>query len=312
MSGDPIIETEGLSKRYGRTWALREMDLRVERGQVCGLLGPNGAGKSTTIRVLTGLVGPTGGRARLFGQPVGARRHGAGGVVGVAVEEPALYNYLSGRENLELLAALSGDVSERAIAEALELVGLSGREDDKVSTYSHGMRRRLYLAQALLPEPELLILDEPASGLDPRGLVLVRDLLHRLNQQRGVTIFLSSHLLHEIEQLCTHLAIIAGGRLVAQGPVEELLSGAQVRLEVYTSNPRRALSLLGAYHGVEQARAGPKVVELYCTPYAVADINEMLVAEGLRVFGLIPHHETLEDLYMRLTEDHEAAHDADN
>ena len=312
MSDEAIIETQGLSKRYGRTWALRELDLRVERGQVYGLLGPNGAGKSTTMRVLTGLVRPSRGRARLFGAPVGERRSRPRGVVGVAVEEPALYEYLSGRENLELLAALSGGVPDEDINQALETVGLSGREDDKVAAYSHGMRRRLYLAQALLPEPELLILDEPASGLDPRGLVEVRKLLQELNEQRGVTIFLSSHLLYEVEQLCTHVAVIAHGQVVADGPVTELLSAEQVRLEVYTNNPHLAARLLSGYHGVEQVRAGAKTVELYCAAHAVADLNDLLIKEGLRVFGLIPYRETLEDLYLRLTEDNEATHDSKN
>ncbi len=312
MSGDAIIETEGLSKRYGRTWALREVDLRVERGQVYGLLGPNGAGKSTAIRVLTGLVRPTRGRARLFGAPVSALRRGGGPVVGAVVEEPALYEYLSGRKNLKLLAALSGGTSAQAISEALELVGLSSRQHDKVGTYSHGMRRRLYLAQALLPEPELLILDEPASGLDPRGLVEVRELLQRLSEKRGVTIFLSSHLLYEVEQLCTHVAVIVSGQVVADGPVEELLGAEQIRVEIYTNNPHLAGRLLSGYHGAERVEAKAKTVELYCAPDAVADINKMLVSEDLRVFGLIPYRETLEELYMRLTEDNETAHDDSN
>ena len=312
MSSEAVIETQGLTKRYGRTWALRGLDIEVGPGQIYGLLGPNGAGKSTTIRVLTGLVRPTRGRARLFGAPVSALRRRGGPGVGAVVEEPALYEYLSGRQNLKLLAALSGGTSAEAISEALELVGLSSRQKDKVATYSHGMRRRLYLAQALLPEPELLILDEPASGLDPRGLVEVRKLLQRLSEKHGVTILLSSHLLYEVEQLCTHVAVIVSGQVVADGPVEELLGAEQIRVEIYTNNPHLAGRLLSGYHGAEGVEVKAKTVELYCAPHAVANINEMLVSEDLRVFGLIPYRETLEELYMRLTGDNEATHNAGN
>ncbi len=312
MSSEAVIETQGLTKRYGRTWALRGLDIEVGQGQIYGLLGPNGAGKTTAIRVLTGLIRANGGQARLFGRPASSvpvrKRHS----VGVMVEEPAFYGYLSGRDNLELLASLSGGVSRQQIDEVLELVGLVDRSDDRVATYSHGMRRRLYLAQALVPRPELLILDEPASGLDPRGQVEVRNLLRKLNRERSVTVFMSSHLLHEIEELCTHVAVLLNGQIVADGPVEELLGGQQVRLEILTNNNQRALQILRGYHGVEDVRSRRRGVELYCAPQAVADVNEVLVDEGLRVFGLIPHRETLEQLYMRLTEEDEATPTADN
>ena len=305
MSDEAVIQTEGLTKRYGRTWALRGLDIEVGPGQIYGLLGPNGAGKTTAIRVLTGLVRANGGQARLFGRPAGSASVRMRHRVGVMAEEPAFYAYLSGRDNLDLLASLSGGVSRQQIDEVLELVGLAGRGNDKVATYSHGMRQRLYLAQALVPSPELLILDEPASGLDPRGQVEVRNLLRKLNRERSVTVFMSSHLLHEIEELCTHVAVLLNGQIVADGPVEELLGGQQVRLEILTNNNQRALQILRGYHGVEDVRSRRRGVELYCAPQAVADVNEVLVDEGLRVFGLIPHWETLEQLYMRLTEEDE-------
>ncbi len=312
MSSEAVIETQGLTKRYGRTWALRGLDIAVESGQIYGLLGPNGAGKTTAIRVLTGLVRANGGQARLFGRPAGSvpvrKRH----CVGVMVEEAAFYGYLSGRDNLKLLASLSGGVSRQQIDEVLELVGLAERGNDRVATYSHGMRQRLYLAQALVPRPEVLILDEPASGLDPRGQVEVRNLLRKLNRERSVTVFLSTHLLHEVEELCTHVAVLLNGQVVAGGPVEELLGSRQVRLEVLTDDPQRALRILRGYQAVNEVRSRRKGVEVYCPPHAVADVNEMLVDEGLRVFGLIPHRETLEQLYMRLTEEDEATPTADN
>jgi len=174
------------------------------------------------------------------------------------------------------------------------------------------MRQRLYLAQALVPRPELLILDEPASGLDPRGQVEVRNLLRKLNRERSVTVFLSSHLLHEVEELCTHVAVLLNGQIVAGGPVEELLGSRQVRLEVLTNNPQRALQVLRGYHAVNEVHSRRRGVELHCAPQTVADINEVLVDEGLRVFGLIPHREALEQLYMRLTEEDEATPTADN
>jgi len=312
MSSEAVIETQGLTKRYGRTWALRGLDMEVGQGQIYGLLGPNGAGKTTAIRVLTGLVRANSGQAHLFGRSAGSvpvrKRH----PIGVMVEEPALYEYLSGRDNLGLLASLSGGVSRQRIDEVLELVGLADRGNDRVGAYSHGMRRRLYLAQALVPRPELLILDEPASGLDPRGQVEVRNLLRKLNRERSVTVFLSTHLLHEVEELCTHVAVLLNGQVVAGGPVEELLGSRQVRLEVLTDNPQRAFQILRDYHGAEEARSRRKGVEVHCAPQAVADINEMLVGEGLRVLGLIPHRETLEQLYMRLTEEDEATPTANN
>ncbi len=312
MSSEAVIETQGLTKRYGRTWALRGLDIEVGPGQIYGLLGPNGAGKTTAIRVLTGLVRANGGQARLFGRPAGSvpvrKRH----CVGVMVEEPAFYGYLSGRNNLELLASLSGSVSGQQIDEVLKLVGLADRGNDRVGAYSHGMRRRLYLAQALVPRPELLILDEPASGLDPRGQVEVRNLLRKLNRERSVTVFLSTHLLHEVEELCTHVAVLLNGQIVAGGLVEDLLGGRQVRLEVLTDNPQRALQILRDYHGAEDVRSRRRGVEVHCAPQTVADINEVLVGAGLRVFGLIPHRETLEQLYMRLTEEDEATPTADN
>lgn len=307
MASQTVINITQLSKRYGRVQALSSVDLTVASGQIFGLLGPNGAGKSTLIRILVGLVRPSSGQASVLGHRAGSAAARRNGVVGALVEQPAFYGYLSGRRNLQLLADLSGGCKPDDIDGALEIVGLSERQDQKVAGYSAGMRQRLALAQVLLPVPELLILDEPASGLDPRGLVEVRSLLHRLNREKGISVFLSSHLLHEVEQLCSHVAIIIKGRVVAQGSVPELLSAPQVQVEVRADDPARAVAILQRLDGVSHVECWDEVVGLTCAPEKVAEINAALVAEGLAVSALIPRSENLEQLYMRLTGNNEVA-----
>ena len=301
MSQQTAINTSQLSKRYGRVRALRAVDLAVQRGEIFGLLGPNGAGKSTLIRILVGLVRPTAGKAWVLGHRAASTAARRNGIVGALVEQPAFYSYLSGRRNLELLTGLSGGCSSDDIDRALELVGLTERQHQKVAGYSAGMRQRLGLAQALLPAAELLILDEPASGLDPRGLVEVRSLLHRLSREEGITVFLSSHLLHEVAQLCSHVGIIIDGRLVVQGSVAELLSASQIHVQVRTSDSARAAAVLERYEGVDQVEVLSDVVHLACAPEKVAEINAALVGENIAVHALIPQGESLEQLYMRLT-----------
>ncbi|MBC7288029.1 MAG: ATP-binding cassette domain-containing protein, partial [Armatimonadetes bacterium] len=212
----PIL-TQNLTKRYGRILALDNLCLRVEAGQVYGLLGPNGAGKTTTLRLLLGLARPTAGAAWLFGLPCGTAASRRPGVVGALVDEPAFYPYLTGRQNLEILCDLSG-AGHDEIGEALAAVGLAHAADRLYQTYSHGMRQRLGIAAALVPRPRLLVLDEPAAGLDPQGLRDVRELLRRLAAD-GMTVLLSSHLLPEVQILCTQVGLMCGGRLVASGPV---------------------------------------------------------------------------------------------
>lgn len=221
---DKMIELRGLSKRYGQTVALDGLSLTVRRGEVFGLLGPNGAGKTTTIRALLGLIKPNAGEVRIMGRPVAkgppqVMRH-----VGAVVEGPAAYGYLSGRDNLRLSAMLAGDGAERNVERLLSLVGLTDRQDVKVGAYSLGMKQRLSIAQALVGDPSLLILDEPTNGLDPRGIREVRRLIMRLAKEDRITILLSSHLLHEVQQTCDRVAIIHRGKLVLCGPVSELLA----------------------------------------------------------------------------------------
>src|ERR1051326_5322398 len=217
----PILATAGLTKRYGRRRVVDGLALEVEEGDIFGFLGPNGAGKSTTIRMILDLVRPSGGSIAIFRRTPRRERRTILAQVGALVERADLYTYLDGLTNLRLLLRQAGLADRGRAQEVLELVGLGDRARDKVKTYSHGMRQRLGLAQALLGRPRLVILDEPTTGLDPLGMKEVRELLRTLAAEHGMTIFLSTHLLAEVEQVCTRLAVIHHGRLVAQGTVRE-------------------------------------------------------------------------------------------
>jgi ABC-2 type transport system ATP-binding protein len=299
-SGVPALQVQGLSKRYGRTVAVADLHLTLPAGMVFGLLGPNGAGKTTTLRMLLGLVRPTAGRAFIFGLPCGSVGARAPGLVGALVEEPAFYPYLTGRQNLQLLCRLSGG-GEEDINWALACVGLAGVADRLYQEYSHGMRQRLGLAAALVPRPRLLLLDEPASGLDPAGLQQIRHLLRSLAAE-GMTILLSSHLLFEVQQLCTHVGLMFAGRLLAQGPVEELLGDPWQQLEVVVDHPDRARQVLqAAGYRVQAGQNGSLRVAV--SRAQVPALNRHLVAAGLGVYALIPRSRTLEDLYMQYAED---------
>jgi ABC-2 type transport system ATP-binding protein len=300
MDSEAAISTRHLQKRYGRQLALDGLDLTVTRGEVFGFLGPNGAGKSTTIRILLGLLRPTSGHARLLGRAAGTVASRANGRVGALVEEPAFYEYLSGRRNLELLAALSGPVDHRRIEEVLELVGLRGREKDRVGTYSHGMKQRLGIAQALIPRPELLVLDEPASGLDPQGVVEVRDLIQRVNAEEHVTVFVSSHHLHEIELTCTDAAIINRGKLVVRDKVKHLLSASETAVAIEVDDPVRARQVLTAHWDDLTVQHADGLLRVTTGGDRAADINAALVAAGLRVSSLQRERPSLEDLYLRM------------
>jgi ABC-2 type transport system ATP-binding protein len=221
---ETVLSTHQLSKTYGTRAAVKALDLEVHRGEVFGFLGPNGAGKTTTIRMALGLVRPTSGRVEVLGHDVQT----AGGRVlprvGALVEAPALYGYLSGRDNLRAFASVLGGVSSARLDEVLEVVGLAGRQKDRVKSYSLGMKQRLGVATALLNDPQLLLLDEPANGLDPAGIVDMRDLLRRLAAS-GKTVFISSHVLAEVQHICDRVAIVNLGELVRLAPVAELVGG---------------------------------------------------------------------------------------
>jgi ABC-2 type transport system ATP-binding protein len=297
-NGSPVLETRRLTKRYGGLTAVDALDLAVGPGDIFGFLGPNGAGKTTTIRMLLRLVRPTSGEILLFGKSLERHYLELLARVGAIVEEPAFYPYLSGRENLAVFARLAGGVERGRIEECLALVGLAGRGSDRVAVYSQGMRQRLGIAQALLARPRLVFLDEPTNGLDPPGIEEMRQLLARLAREEGVTVFLSSHLLHEVELLCNRVAILNRGRLIVQGEVAELLETDRVRLEIGAEDTDAALAALAAL-GFSDAQRGkePGRIVLACERARTADLAAGLVARGVRLTALVPRRPTLEEYF---------------
>jgi ABC-2 type transport system ATP-binding protein len=294
-----MLVTEKLTKRYGRRVAVRELSLNVGRGDIYGFLGQNGAGKSTTIRMVLGLVRPTAGRVELLGHDVAKHPSRALAKTGAIIEAPAFYDNFSGYKNLQMFAAMSGGASGARIEEVLEIVGLRERAADPVRVYSHGMRQRLGIAQALLPAPEFVILDEPTDGLDPQGIREVRELVRRLRDDFGLTIMLSSHLLHEVEQICNRVAIINQGKLLYQGTVAELLAqDTLVKISVDRPDPAHAL-LEGENFSVR--RNGDTALYVNLTPEQIPAANALLVAHGFRVSEISPQRETLEQVFLRLT-----------
>lgn len=298
------IQTSGLTKRFRRQTAVQGLDLQVERGQSFGFLGPNGSGKSTTIRMLLGLVRPSEGSAAIFGHDV--RRHGlaARARVGAMVETPAFYGSMSGRDNLRLFGRLSGSVTQSDIEESLRIVGLSARADDRVKAYSHGMKQRLGIASALTPRPDLVILDEPTNGLDPEGVSEVRGLIRSLTSQHGMTVFLSSHLLHEVEQVCTHVAMISRGRVISRGAVPEILGAGQVEFEVDRAS--EAADLLSRQEGVTVLWVDGPRFALSAQQGAIAGLNRLLVEQGFNVSAIEGRRQSLEDFYLKVMREEKA------
>jgi ABC-2 type transport system ATP-binding protein len=306
-----VLEVRGFTKKFGDFVAVDSLSFEVRRGDVYGFLGPNGSGKSTTIRAVFGLVEPTEGEVHLLGRPAGepAGREGVAGFV----DAPGFYDYLSARDNLKILAAADRRKGEPPVARVLETVGLLGRERDKVKTYSTGMKQRLAIASALLREPEVLILDEPTNGLDPGGMRDVRALIRRLNED-GLTIFLSSHLLAEVEQLCNRVAVIGHGRLLAEGTIAEVVGGDNGRpnYRLVVDEAKSALRIIeGGAHatGASVADAGPpdglggEEIRLAVGPEGPGPVVQDLVAGGVSVLALVPARPSLEDLFLELTEE---------
>ena len=294
------VEVRGLVKRYGELAAVAGVDLTVHRGDVYGYLGPNGAGKTTCLRMMLGLIRPTEGTVRLFGRDPLESVHALDGVAGF-VEAPTFYPYLSGRRNLELLAAFDGDDAASRIEQALETVELADRAKDRVGGYSHGMRQRLGIAAALLRDPQLLLLDEPATGLDPAGMRDMRVLIRRLADQ-GITVLLSSHLLAEVEELCNRVAIVRSGKIVYEGAIADLKRSAGASYRLSTTDDERALAVCRAQPGVEDVRVVHGRLAFTADDRVVAELSQALVEAGALIRMLAPEHVTLEDLFFSLTE----------
>jgi ABC-2 type transport system ATP-binding protein len=294
------VRARGLVKRYGELTAVDHIDLNVGAGDVYGFLGPNGAGKTTTLRMALGLITPTEGVAELFGRD--PMRAGAAALDGVAgfVEAPRFYPYLSAGKNLELLAALDGDGARGRIGEVLDTVELADRIDDRVGGYSHGMRQRLGIAAALLRRPRLLILDEPATGLDPAGMRDMRLLIRRLAED-GITVLLSSHQLPEVQELCDRVAIVSRGRVVYEGALAELRRQGGAGYRLHTTDDVRALELAGRQAGIEHPQHAEHGIAFQAEERAVGDFSLVLGQAGIGVLALTPELATLEDLFFRLT-----------
>jgi ABC-2 type transport system ATP-binding protein len=300
VDSDVVLETAGLGKRFGERWAVRDLNLLVRKGEVFGFLGPNGAGKSTTIRMILSLVRPSAGEVNLFGKPLRKSRSEVLARVGGMVERPDFYLYLSARRNLEIISALQGERCRGDLDTVLDIVGLLSRAGDRVKTYSHGMKQRLGIAQALLGFPDFIVLDEPTSGLDPQGIKEVRDLIRGLSVDRGMTIFLSSHLLHEIEQTATSMAIINNGNLVVQGSVAELLSKGDAAVRLEARPVAAAEALVQKFPSVTGVRRNGDLLEFAVPRESTGSLNRALVEAGIEVCSLVPRR-SLEEYFLAIT-----------
>jgi ABC-2 type transport system ATP-binding protein len=292
-----VIHLQNVYKQFGQRVAVQDLTLTVPAGEIYGLLGHNGAGKSTAIGMMLGQVWPSSGQVRICGYDITSNRSQALRKVGAIFEAPAFYDYLSGRRNLEILSSYTAPTSRSRIQEVAEWVGLSGRENSKVKTYSHGMRARLALAQALLPNPEVLILDEPGSGLDPEGIHEMRQTILRLHRELGLTILLSSHLLFEIEQVCSRIAVLNQGQMVFEGSLSAIRQPARwVRLKV--ADFACAVNALREAQLITDERDG----NLIALSEAVGtdQVVRLLVEAGMPVYEIVPDRESLEAFYLEL------------
>jgi ABC-type multidrug transport system ATPase subunit len=294
-----VLETEGLSRRFGKILAVDGLNLRVEEGDIYGFLGPNGAGKTTTIRMCLRLIRPSAGRVKLFGQDLRTSFISGMRQVGALVELPAYYPHLSARTNLEILRLLTPGIESARIDQVLELVGLGARRNSAVRTYSQGMRQRLGIAMALLPRTRLVILDEPANGLDPQGIADIRGVLKDLNRRDGVTLLISSHLLHEVELTCTRVGILKAGKLVDQETVEAIRMKAGTTVRIEADPAPRALEVAKALPWVEGAASdGDGMVKVRVPPERRAELNAELVKAGVKISGFVPEQMTLENYFL--------------
>jgi ABC-2 type transport system ATP-binding protein len=292
-----MITLQDVRKDFGRRLAVDQLSLEVRAGDIYGMLGHNGAGKSTAIGMMLGQVWPTRGEVRVCGHDVTSRRHLALRQVGAIFESPVFYDYLSGWRNLEILSHYTAPTPARRLQEVIDWVGLTGRERSKVRTYSHGMRARLALAQALLPRPQLLILDEPSDGLDPEGIHEMRQTILRLHDELGLTIFLSSHLLHEVEQLCTRIAVLNQGRKIFEGTLAEARTRTRwVRLR--TENFATASAQLRAAGLVTKDSEGQWIS--LAEGATIDQVVRHLVEHRFPVHEIAPREETLETFYLAL------------
>ena len=298
-----IIEVKNLTKKFKDLTAVNNLDLNVYRGDIFGFLGPNGAGKSTTIRMLMTLINPTSGTIKIFDKPLKQKRNEILAKVGAIVEKPDFYGYLSAYKNLEILGQISGcDTSNKRIMEILELVGLEKRYKSKVKTFSHGMKQRLGLAQALLHDPELIILDEPTTGLDPQGMKEIRELIIHLAKEKHKTIFLSSHILAEVELVANRMIIINKGTTVVEGPTQELLNATNLKVTFEIDEIEKVKNLLAETQWQKKIDSfGDYQILFLLEKEEIAPLNKFLVEHEINVHSIVPKR-SLEEYFLHLTE----------
>ncbi len=297
-----LVEIRNLTKNFGSITAVQDLTFSIEKGDVYGFLGQNGAGKSTTIRMLLGLIYPTSGTININGQEFNNSRRHLLAHIGAIIERPDMYGYLSGWDNLEMFARLSNkNIGKNRLHEVLEIVGLKGREKDKVKAYSMGMKQRLGIAIALVHDPDLLILDEPTNGLDPQGIAEMRKLIINLSREHDKTILMSSHLLSEVEQVATRMLILHNGKKISEGAVADLLNPEQTLIEISTIQAEKTRAILTASKWTEYIQdAKGAVVTLKMTPRYVPEINRLLVTNEIDVLEIKARH-SLEAYFLSLT-----------
>ncbi len=298
-----VIKVEKLAKNFGSFEAVRDVSFTVNKGDVFGFLGPNGAGKSTTIRCLLSLIRLNAGTIQMFGKSYATHRNEILSKIGSIIEKPDFYNYLSAQKNLEIFARISGaTVSTKEIHEMLEFVGLGGRGKDKTKGFSHGMKQRLGIAQTLLHKPELIILDEPTTGLDPQGIIEIRNLILRLKNEQNKTILLSSHQLSEIELIANRMVIITKGKSLVEGNVQELLNAQELTVRLELSDVNKAIPLIQQHFAnVEITRINEVEISLSIEKQQVPHLNKMLGDNNILVYALEPKRK-LEDFFMKIVQ----------
>lgn len=298
-----IIELRGLRKHYGGFHAVDGLDLTVQAGDVYGFLGPNGAGKSTSIRMMMSLIRPTGGTIKIFGLDLTTNRESILRRIGAIVERPDFYNYLTARHNLELLGRMSrADVSRTNLLRVLGIVGLDHRAESKVKTFSHGMKQRLGIAQALLHEPDLIILDEPTTGLDPQGMKDIRDLILTLSSEHKKTIFLSSHILPEVELTANRMIVINRGKAVVEGAVQDLLNAGRMKVTISTPHAQEAAVILRSTHADANIQVADGAIVMLAERADIPHIVQHLVHASISVERVVPVR-SLEEYFLTLTKE---------
>jgi ABC-2 type transport system ATP-binding protein len=298
----PVIQVKHLTRYFGEIKAVDDLSFTVPAGQVYGFLGQNGAGKSTTIRMLLTLIKPGSGNIEIFGKDLQKHRKEVLRQTGAIIERPDLYKYLTAKENMRIFSVMSGlTLSEKQIMSWLDKVGLADRADSKVKTYSQGMKQRLGIAVALVHDPQLIILDEPTNGLDPQGIADIRQLILHLSHDLGKTVFISSHLLTEMELIADSMLIIAKGKKVAEGSMKELLNPVKTQVELITDNKEQSLAIIkGSPWSTYLLNNTNGYILLEIDKTSIPDLNRMLVEKGINVISLRPKH-SLEDYFLALT-----------